>query len=156
MNVVGLQDAADIGLVRRARAQALDRRLLVAEGHEEGIGELGRIKRLLGEFGNGLFDFNGVHGGSPGIDQVDLAALEIGRVAGGDRGPARVGNRRNLAIGLRDRSARSTARGGDGGIGRAASLSKGRMRPAKSSRRMRSTASTSAARRLPPPMIARP
>jgi len=62
VDVVGLQDAADIGLVRCAGAQPLDRRVLVAEGHEEGIGEFGRIKGLLGKFGHGLFDFNGVQG----------------------------------------------------------------------------------------------
>lgn len=61
VDVVGLQDAADVGLVRCAGAQALDCRLLVSEGHEEGIGELCRIKGLLGEFGNGLFNLNGVH-----------------------------------------------------------------------------------------------
>ena len=54
VDVIGLQDAADVGLVRCAGAQALDCRLLVSEGHEEGIGELCRIKGLLGEFGNGL------------------------------------------------------------------------------------------------------
>ncbi len=65
VDVVGLQDAAEVGLVRRAGAQALDRRVLVSEGHEEGIGELCRVKRLLSQFGNSLFDFNGVHARRP-------------------------------------------------------------------------------------------
>ena len=44
VDVVGLKDAAEVGLVRRARAQPLDRRLLVAEGFQEGERELGRSK----------------------------------------------------------------------------------------------------------------
>ena len=67
MDVVGLQDATDVGLVRRAGTQPLDGRVLVAEGHEEGIGELGRVEGLLGKFGNGLFDFNGVHAAVQGL-----------------------------------------------------------------------------------------
>ena len=67
VDVVGLQDAAEVGLVRRAGAQPLDGRVLVAEGYEEGIWELGSIKGLLGEFGNSLFDFNGVHAAVQGL-----------------------------------------------------------------------------------------
>lgn len=37
MDVVGLKNAAEVGFVRRAAAQALDRRGLVAEGFKEGI-----------------------------------------------------------------------------------------------------------------------
>ena len=47
MNVVGLKNAAEIGLVRRAGAKALDGRLLVAEGFKEGIRKVVRIKRLI-------------------------------------------------------------------------------------------------------------
>ena len=39
----------------------LMRRLLVAEGFEEGERELGRVERLLGELGDGFFDLDGVH-----------------------------------------------------------------------------------------------
>ena len=60
VDVVGLENAAKVGLVRRARAQALDRRLLVAEGFKEGIGEVRGVKGLLRKVGNGLFDLNGV------------------------------------------------------------------------------------------------
>ena len=67
MDVVGLQDATNVGLARRAGAQPLDRRLLVPEGHEESIGVIGRVERLLGEFGKGLFDFNGVHAAVQGL-----------------------------------------------------------------------------------------
>ena len=49
MDVVGLEDAAQVGFVRLALAQALDRRLLVAEGLKEGERELGGIERLLRE-----------------------------------------------------------------------------------------------------------
>ena len=49
MDVVGLEDAAQVGLVRRARAQPLERRLLVAEGFKEGERELRGVERLLRE-----------------------------------------------------------------------------------------------------------
>ncbi len=61
VDVVGLKDAAEVGLVRLALAQALDRRLLVAEGFEEREGELGRVERLLRQRRNGLFNFDRVH-----------------------------------------------------------------------------------------------
>ena len=41
VDVVGLENAAQVGLVRCARAQPLDRRFLVAEGFQEGERELG-------------------------------------------------------------------------------------------------------------------
>jgi hypothetical protein len=47
MDVVCLQDAAQIRFVRLALAQALERRLLIAEGLQEGEGELRRVKGLL-------------------------------------------------------------------------------------------------------------
>ncbi len=62
MDVVGLKDAAQVGLVRCARAQPLDGRLLVAEGFEEGERKLLSIKGLLSQRGNRFFDLNGVHG----------------------------------------------------------------------------------------------
>lgn len=62
VDVAGLEHAAEVGLVRRPRAQALDGRRLVAEGFEEGTGKLGGVKGLLREVGDGLLDFDGVHG----------------------------------------------------------------------------------------------
>ena len=61
VNVVGLKDTAEVGFVGCAGAQSFDSSVLVSEGREKGIRELGRVKGLLGKFGNGLFDFNGVH-----------------------------------------------------------------------------------------------
>ena len=61
MDVVGLEDTAQVGFVRFALAQALDRRLLVAEGCEEGEGELPGVERLLGERRYGFLDLDGVH-----------------------------------------------------------------------------------------------
>ena len=61
VDVVGLKDAAEIGLVRRAAAQALERGVLVPEGFEEANGKFLPVEGLLGQFGNGLFDLNGVH-----------------------------------------------------------------------------------------------
>jgi predicted XRE-type DNA-binding protein len=61
VDVAGLENAAEVGLVRRPGAQALDRRLLVAEGFKEGVGELCGVKGLLRKVGDGLFDLNGVH-----------------------------------------------------------------------------------------------
>ena len=67
VNIAGLKDAADVGFVGGPGAQALDRRLLVAENHTEGIGEFDRVKGLFREFGNGLFNFNGVHAAVQGL-----------------------------------------------------------------------------------------
>ena len=61
MDVVGLKDAAEVGLVRLALAQALERRFLVPEGLQEGERKFLGIERLLGQRGNGLFDLDGVH-----------------------------------------------------------------------------------------------
>ena len=46
VNVVGLQHAAEVGLVGGARAQALEGGVLVTEGLQEGIGELVPVKGL--------------------------------------------------------------------------------------------------------------
>jgi hypothetical protein len=37
----------------------------LAEGFEEGVGELGGVEGLLREVGDGLFDFDGVHWSVP-------------------------------------------------------------------------------------------
>ena len=44
VDVVGLENAAEVGLVRRAGAQPLDGRFLVAEGFKEGIGKFAASK----------------------------------------------------------------------------------------------------------------
>ncbi len=61
MDVVGLKDAAEVGLVRLALAQALEGGFLVAEGLQEEIRKLRGVEWPLGERGNGLLDFDGVH-----------------------------------------------------------------------------------------------
>ena len=61
MDVVCLKDAAQVGPVRLALSQALEGRLLVAEGLEERERELPGVERLLGEPRYGLFNLNGVH-----------------------------------------------------------------------------------------------
>ena len=65
VDVVGLKDAAEVGLVRCACAQALDRRLLVAEGFQEGKRKLQPLERLLRQVGDGLFDLDGVQSATP-------------------------------------------------------------------------------------------
>jgi hypothetical protein len=61
MDVVGLEDTTQVGLVRLALAQAFDCRLLVAESLKEGEWKLGRIERLLSESRNSFLDLNRVH-----------------------------------------------------------------------------------------------
>jgi hypothetical protein len=46
VDVAGLENAAEVGPVRRPRTKALDRRILVAEGFKEGIGEVRRRSTL--------------------------------------------------------------------------------------------------------------
>lgn len=60
VDVVALEDAAKVGLVGRPRAKALERRLLVPEGFQEGEGERRDVKGSLGEIRDGLLDLNGV------------------------------------------------------------------------------------------------
>ncbi|HEV8524398.1 MAG TPA: hypothetical protein VGQ71_07845 [Terriglobales bacterium] len=62
VDVAGLENAAQVGLVRRPSAKAFDGRRLVAEGFKERIRELCGIKGMLREVCNGLFDFYSVHG----------------------------------------------------------------------------------------------
>lgn len=57
MDIVGLENTAQIGLVRCPDTQALDGRGLVPEGFKEGIRKTRGVKRLLREVGNGLFYF---------------------------------------------------------------------------------------------------
>ena len=59
--VVALEDTADVGFVGGAGAEALDRRLLVAEGREETERELVGTERGFGQCGDGFLDLHGVH-----------------------------------------------------------------------------------------------
>ena len=61
VDVVRLKNAIKVGFVRRSCAQAFDGSVLIPESQEEGIGELVSIERLLGQDGDGLFNFNSVH-----------------------------------------------------------------------------------------------
>jgi hypothetical protein len=61
MDVVGLQDPAEIRLVRRTRAKALERRFLVSKSFKEGKWEFCRIECPLRKRRNGFFNLNGVH-----------------------------------------------------------------------------------------------
>lgn len=68
MNVVGLQDAAQVGLIGCAAAHPLDGRFLVAEGLEERIRKLCGIERKFGERTYRFFNFNRIHCGVPTVD----------------------------------------------------------------------------------------
>jgi len=48
MDVVGLKDSAQVGPVRFALAQALDRRVLIAEGLQEVERKLAGVERPFG------------------------------------------------------------------------------------------------------------
>ena len=61
MDVVPLEDPADVGPIRRADAEPLDGGLPVSERVEEGEGKLPRIERLVGDRGDSLLNFYGIH-----------------------------------------------------------------------------------------------
>ena len=65
VDVVPLENAADIGSIRRAGAEAPDGRWLVAERLQEAIGKPVRIERFPRKGRDGLFNLNGVHRGIP-------------------------------------------------------------------------------------------
>ena len=81
VDVVGLEDAAEVGLVRRPGAKALDRRLLVAKGFKEDVGELCGVEGLLRKVGDGLFNFYCVHVASC-LREFFLLASDRGSLAG--------------------------------------------------------------------------
>ena len=60
VDVVSLENAAQVRLVRCAGSQPFDRCLLVAEGFKESIRKVLRIIRLIRQLRNGFFYFNGV------------------------------------------------------------------------------------------------
>ena len=68
MNIVGLEDAAEIGLIGSPGAEPLKSRLLVAEGLQECIREVRSVKWLLRKLRDGFFDFNSVQRGEPSSD----------------------------------------------------------------------------------------
>jgi hypothetical protein len=79
VNVVGLENAPEVGLVRRPRMQAFDGRFLVAEGCKKGVGELCGIERLFREIRDALFDFYGVLGRAdtpPGVATMSGSLCE--------------------------------------------------------------------------------
>jgi len=61
VDVVGLKDTAEVGLVGLALAEPLEGRFLVPEGLQEGEGKFPSVERPLGEDGYGLLDLNSVH-----------------------------------------------------------------------------------------------
>ena len=65
MDVAGLEHTAKVGFVGRTAAQALDRCRLVPECFKEGIREIRRVKWLLRQVRDGLFNFYGVQRVSP-------------------------------------------------------------------------------------------
>jgi hypothetical protein len=66
VDVAALKNAArHVRTVRRPSAQLLERGGFVSKGFQKGIRKFRRIKRS-GKVGDGLFDFNGVHGSTLG------------------------------------------------------------------------------------------
>ena len=80
MNVACLENTAEVGFIRRPRAETFDGRLLVTERFKERVGELRGIKGPLREVSDGLFDFYGVHGFRPNV------AFFVGRRSTGGSG----------------------------------------------------------------------
>ena len=65
VDVVALQHAVgDVRFVAGTAAKPLDCGGWIVEGLKKGIWEFLCLKVLLSEFGNGLFNFNCIHGGS--------------------------------------------------------------------------------------------
>ena len=60
MNVVGLENAAEVGFVRGSGAEPPNRRLFVPECFKEGKWKTLRIERLVSELRDGFFYFNGI------------------------------------------------------------------------------------------------
>ena len=60
VDVVGLQDAADVGFVGGAVAQAFEGGRFAAKSFDEPEGKFGWIERLFNDLRDGLFDFDGV------------------------------------------------------------------------------------------------
>ena len=61
MNMIALENTADVRLVHIACAEALQGDFLTAKSFEEGIGKFGSVKGLLSKRRNGFFNFNGIH-----------------------------------------------------------------------------------------------
>jgi hypothetical protein len=61
MNMIRLQNATKVGLVRCARPQFPDRGFLVPEGLQKRERKLSRIERLIGKCRDSFFDLNGIH-----------------------------------------------------------------------------------------------
>jgi len=102
MDVVGLKDAAQVRLVRLALPQALEGRLLVAEGFQEREGELLPIERPLGQRGDRLLNLDGVHGpsGTPRLLQSTITSLRGARAIPVSRSDEGADFGENRAVGL--------------------------------------------------------
>jgi hypothetical protein len=61
VNVVGLEDTAEIGFVRCTCAQSLDRRLFVAEASRKALGKVLSLERLIRQRRDRFFYFDGLH-----------------------------------------------------------------------------------------------
>jgi hypothetical protein len=85
VDVVGLENAAEIRLVGNRRPQLLERGIPVPEGFQEGERELHRVERAFGKVGDGLFDFDCVHVSVP-EDRLEQAGVP-GRIGGSSEVP---------------------------------------------------------------------
>jgi hypothetical protein len=65
MDIAGLEDAAEVRLVRCACSQALDGGFLIAEGFKEGVSEIGTVKGLFYKLGNRLLNLYSVQPFAP-------------------------------------------------------------------------------------------
>jgi hypothetical protein len=79
MDVAGLKDAAQIGLIGLALTEALEGGFLVAEGLEEGERELGGVERLLGQRRNCLFDLDCVHSSPSRYGSLNKCPVSVPR-----------------------------------------------------------------------------
>jgi hypothetical protein len=60
MDVAGLENAAKVGFVGGPGTQPFDRCFFIPERFKESIGKICRVKRLIRQLRDGLFNFNGV------------------------------------------------------------------------------------------------
>jgi hypothetical protein len=67
VDVICPQDATKVGLVASRRPEVPDGRLVEPEGLEKLEGKLLPIEGFLGQLGNGLFNFYGIHGSFQGL-----------------------------------------------------------------------------------------
>lgn len=73
MDIVGLENAAEVRLIRRPRTETLDGGFLVSKSFKEGIREVCPVKRLSRKVGYCLFYLNGVQPFTP--NNFDLTSF---------------------------------------------------------------------------------